>query len=75
MNEEETDQIEFYLNAWNEFKDVAEGITDWERSFMADQVKRYEEYGSRTRFSDKQMDVIERVYAKLPIWTGVWFFS
>ena len=67
MNEEEADQIELYLNAWNEFKDTAEDITDWERSFMADQVKRYEEYGARTRFSDKQMDVIERVYEKLPI--------
>lgn len=67
MTEEEVDQIELYLNAWNEFKDTAEDITDWERSFMGDQQKRYEEYGARTRFSSKQMDVIERVYAKLPI--------
>lgn len=67
MNEEEVDQIELYLNAWNEFKDTAEGITDWERSFMADQQKRYEEYGARTRFSQKQMEVIERIYSKLPI--------
>lgn len=34
---------------------------------MNDQVKRYEEYGARTRFSEKQMDVIVRVYEKLPI--------
>lgn len=66
MTEEEDDQIQLYLNAFNEYGDDAD-LTDWERSFMEDQVKRYEQYGSRTRFSDKQMDVMTRVYGKLPI--------
>ena len=67
MNEEETDHIELVLNAFNEFGDDCDEITDWERSFMEDQVKRYEQYGSRTRFSEKQMAIMERVYGKLPI--------
>lgn len=67
MTEEENDQIQLYLNAYNEYGDDCAELTDWERSFMDDQVKRYEQYGNRTRFSDKQMDVIERVYGKLPI--------
>ena len=66
MNEEENDHIQLILNAYNEFGDDAD-LTDWERSFMDDQVKRYEQYGERTRFSDKQMEIINRVYGKLPI--------
>lgn len=66
MNEEENDQIQLYLNAFNEFGEDAD-LTDWERSFMEDQASRYEKYGARTRFSEKQMDVITRVYGKLPI--------
>lgn len=66
MTEEENDHIELVLNAYAEYGDDAD-LTDWERGFMDDQVKRYEQYGARTRFSDKQMEVIDRVYSKLPI--------
>lgn len=66
MTEEENDHIELVLNAYAEYGDDAD-LTDWERGFMDDQVKRYEQYGARTRFSDKQMEVINRVYGKLPI--------
>lgn len=66
MTEEENDHIQLILNAYAEFGDDAD-LTDWERGFMDDQVKRYEQYGDRTRFSDKQMEVINRVYGKLPI--------
>lgn len=66
MTEEEQDDIETLLNAYQEFGDDAD-LTDWERNFCEDQVKRYEQYGSRTRFSDKQMEVLRRVYGKLPI--------
>lgn len=69
MTEEEDDQIQMYLNGYNEYKDDpgASELTDWERSFMDDQVKRYEQYGNRTRFSDKQLEIMLRVYGKLPI--------
>lgn len=66
MTEEENDNIQTILNAFTEFGDDAD-LTDWERNFMEDQVKRYEQYGERTRFSDKQMEIINRVYGKLPI--------
>lgn len=66
MTEEEDDHIQLMLNGYTEYANEAD-LTDWERSFMADQVKRYETYGSRTRFSDKQIEIIERVYGKLPI--------
>lgn len=67
MTEEEDDDIQVKLNAYQEFGDDCSEITDWERNFMDDQLKRYEQYGSRTRFSEKQMDIINRVYGKLPI--------
>lgn len=67
MTEEENDEIQVYLNAWNEYGDDCSDVTDWERSFMDDQVTRYEQYGARTRFSEKQMEIIIRVYGKLPI--------
>jgi hypothetical protein len=66
MTEEENDDILVKLNAYQEFGDEAD-LTDWERNFMDDQLQRYEQYKDRTRFSDKQMDVINRIYGKLPI--------
>jgi hypothetical protein len=66
VTEEEQDDIETKLNAYTEFGDEAD-LTEWERGFMNDQLLRYEQYKDRTRFSDKQMDVINRVYSKLPI--------
>lgn len=55
MTEEEDDYIQTVLNGYTEYKDDpgASDLTDWERGFMDDQVKRYEQYGNRTRFSDK----------------------
>lgn len=67
MNEEENDDLVVKLNAYTEFGDDCDELTDWERSFMADQITRFELYGARTRFSQKQMDVIDRVYSKLPV--------
>lgn len=66
MTEEENDDIQVKLNAFTEYGANSD-LTDWEYNFMADQVKRYEEYGERTRYSDKQMEVINRIYAKFPI--------
>lgn len=69
MTEEENDDIQIKLNAYKEYKDdpLAADLSDWERGFMDDQLARYEQYGERTRFSDKQMDAIDRVYGKLPV--------
>ncbi len=67
MTEEENDDIQIKLNAYQEFGDDCDELTEWERSYMEDQVKRYEQYGARTRFSEKQMVIIDRVYSKLPV--------
>lgn len=61
MTEEEVDDIEMKFKAFEEEGDTA-GLTDWEYSFMQSQVDRYEQYGARARFSDKQMTVIDRIY-------------
>ena len=66
MTEEELDNVELKLKAFTEFGDDAD-LTDWERGFMADQCARFEQYGERVRFSDKQMAIIDRVYGKLPL--------
>lgn len=67
MTEEENDWVELRLNAYREYGDDSDELTKWEREFMDDQLKRFEEYGSRARFSEKQMEIIDRVYGKLPI--------
>ncbi len=66
MTEEDNDKVQLILNGFTEFGDDAD-LTSWERNFMEDQVKRYEQYGDRTRFSDKQWEVMDRVWGKLPI--------
>lgn len=66
MNEEQLDDIELKLKAFVELGDAA-NLTDWERSFMDDQVARFEQWGPRVRFSDKQMAVIDRIYGGLPL--------
>lgn len=66
MTDEENDDVLIILNGIREHIDTGE-LTDWEYKFAEDQLNRYEQYGARTRFSDKQMEVLNRIYAKLPI--------
>lgn len=40
-------------------------LSDWERSFIKDQLERHEKYGSGIRISPKQWAVINRVYEKI----------
>lgn len=68
MTEEEFDDLQVKLNAYKEYRDDPQAdVTEWERGFMDDQLKRVEEYGTRARFSDKQMEIIDRVYGKMPL--------
>ena len=61
MTEEEHDDLEMKFKAFEEYKDQSE-VTSWELGFIEDQIKRFEEYGPRARYSDKQMAIINRVY-------------
>lgn len=38
-----------------------DALSDWERAFVEDNVKRLEKYGARTLFSDKQLAAIDRI--------------
>ena len=40
-------------------------LTDWERGFYDDQVKRYVEYGAKMFLSGKQWQVLNKMYSKV----------
>ena len=40
-------------------------VSEWERGFMDDQVKRFEEIAAEIRFSPKQWGILDRVAEKL----------
>lgn len=42
-------------------------LSDWEKSFMADQEERFEQYGQDTRFSPKQMNIVKKCGQKLGV--------
>ncbi|MBD3405057.1 MAG: hypothetical protein GF411_02840 [Candidatus Lokiarchaeota archaeon] len=43
-------------------------ITDWEVGFVEDQVDRIMTYGTSTKFTQKQINVIDRIYEKACVW-------
>lgn len=36
-------------------------LNDWEKGFVGDQIKRYEEYGSDIRLSPKQWEMMRKI--------------
>ncbi len=40
-------------------------LSDWEKSFLGDQIARTDQYGDDIRISPKQQGVLERIYGKL----------
>lgn len=40
-------------------------LSSWELNFLSDLEQRVEQYGRRTFISDKQMEVLDRIEAKL----------
>jgi hypothetical protein len=45
--------------------DNSKDVTEWERKFVEDQKARYEEYGDKIRFSEKQMAILNRIDEKV----------
>jgi hypothetical protein len=45
-----------------EINDVLSTCSDFEKSFIADNFIRVEQYGDATRFSEKQIAIIDRVH-------------
>jgi hypothetical protein len=43
-----------------------DSFSDFERSFIKDQVARSDKYGVNTRFSLKQENLVQKIYDKIP---------
>lgn len=43
-----------------------ESFSDFERSFIKDQVARSDKYGVNTRFSLKQENLVQKIHDKIP---------
>ena len=51
--------------AWDLFQTHPDALNDWEGNFLTDNWGRYEQYEERTKFSDKQSSMIEKILEKL----------
>jgi hypothetical protein len=61
-----TESLVTYLEEIKEAVESGEHpMTDWEMSFMTDQINRYKQYGADTRFSPKQWGVIDKIASKV----------
>jgi len=59
------DEIREALELYEQSQNARDRLSEWERNFMADQQKRWEEYGEDTRFSAKQIAVVDRINKKM----------
>lgn len=59
---DEYDEIDGILKSAVENGDM---LSDWENGFVSDLVDRVEQYGKRTRISEKQREIIDRINEKL----------
>lgn len=44
---------------------MCDGLTDWEGDFVSSLQVRVDEYGERTRISERQQEVLERIERKM----------
>ena len=59
------DLEEKFRHAIHTLDDHKNLLSEWERTFLADQLKRYDEYGSNVRLSPKQWAIIDRMMEKV----------
>lgn len=62
MTEEEEDRLTRILDDADTFEDR---LSEWEKNFIADQRKRYEEYGAGMTLSSPQWGVLTRIEEKM----------
>ena len=48
-----------------EFEENRKFLSDWERAFLDDQIKRYADFKSKMSLSPKQWAVLNRMYEKI----------
>lgn len=59
------DEHDHVLSILDEAIENQDMLTDWEVIFVDDMRERVIQYGKRTRVSERQMEIIERIHAKL----------
>lgn len=64
LTDNEQEYLQLVLDAYQEDR---KKCSEWERGFMDDQVKRWEEHGADIRMSPKQWQIIGRVAEKLGV--------
>lgn len=62
LTDEQEERLSDILNELSSYRGL---LTDWEMSFLDDQVRRYDEHGSEIRLSPKQWAVLNRMYDKV----------
>ena len=60
-------ETEFLERLLQECEENASRLSPWERGFMDDQRKRFEEHGAAMSLSPKQWNIIKRVTEKLEV--------
>ncbi|QIE44011.1 thermonuclease family protein (plasmid) [Rhodobacteraceae bacterium SC52] len=63
FSQDNTDRIKASLQAAL----ASQALSDWQRSFLADMEARFEQYGTRTRLSDKQYAKLKQILAPFDI--------
>lgn len=62
LTEDEEEKLRFMLST---LEDAQKALTEWERKFLADQIKRYDEYGPMLVLSGKQWSVLNSMFEKV----------
>lgn len=64
-DELDADDLKRITEILRDAQENSEELTGWEEEFVADILERVEQYGKRTRISEKQMEIIDRIGNKL----------
>lgn len=62
MDNDQQFKLELIING---AKDDMDKLTEWEQNFLISLEERYNEWGDRTRISDKQWVILDRIYDKV----------
>jgi len=64
LTDDQEEKVRFMLSELD--SDEARKIMNsWERDFVFDQVKRYDQYGSQMNLSPKQWAILDKIYEKV----------
>lgn len=58
------ERVELLEEVLGRVSDYPDQLSAWEKSFMEDFEKKFKEYGTRTRVSDKQLTILQRIKDK-----------